>query len=470
MPPTKPNDLGLDDLERLTPAKRARLVELSRFVRGKESLHDFIVRISPHHPPPRHYPIMIEQFQRARSEPGVRVLISIPPRHGKTELVKHAIPWWLELSPRDTCAYASYSDRKAWSTSRETRAIAEKAGIALAADAANLAEWRTPEGGGLLAVGAGAGLTGHGVSGLMVVDDPFKNSEEAQSALTRDKIAEWFDSVVMTRLEGAAVFVIHTRWHEDDLIGRLAKRKGWVVINLPAEAESKDDPLGRKPGELLWPERADLSLAIREAKANNAFTHAALYQGRPRPRGGSVFGDPRYYDPKTFDITGCRLVLAGDPAASIKTSADYSAAGVLAIKGYGSDRRGWLLRAWRGQVPIPQFANVLLALQAEFGQTPINIESVGGFKAIPQMLLAVHPDLRINEITPVGDKFTRAQPVASAWNDGRILVPADAPPWLGPFLDELARFTGVNDKNDDQVDWFAHAWNSEDRLTMFDVL
>lgn len=451
-------------LERMTPAQRERYIALQRQVL-RPALASFIRRVSPHHPPPRHYPILIREFERARyakaAEPH-RVLISVPPRHGKTELVKHAIPWWLEGSPRDVCAYATYSDRKAWSTSRDIRALAESSGLTLAADAANLAEWRTPAGGGLLSMGVGAGLTGHGISGLMVVDDPIKNSEEANSAVHRDKVAEWFDSVVMTRLEGAAVFVIHTRWHEDDLIGRLAKRAGWTVINLPAEAEP-GDLLGRAPGEHLWPERTDLSLAIREAKANNAFTFASLYQGRPRPRGGTIFGEPHYYDRGELKYEGTRIVLAADPAASEKTSADYSAAGALLVRGRGAEMRGWVLKAYRAQVPIPQFANDLLALQHEFGEAEINVEAVGAFKAIPQMLRSIRPGIRVHEIIPLGDKLVRAQPAASAWNEGRILVPNDSPLWLGPFLDELAKFTGVNDAYDDQVDWLAHAWNRAQR-------
>lgn len=337
------------------------------------------------------------------------------------------------------------------------RDIAGRAHVRLAADAANLAEWRTTSGGGVLAVGAGSGLTGQGVSGLMVVDDPFKNPEDAQSQVIRDKVGEWFDAVVQTRIEGASTLVIHTRWHEDDLIGRLAKDADFTVINLPALAEA-DDPLGRAEGEPLWPERFGLKY-LEKRKRRNEYLFASLYQGRPRPRGSAVFGAPHYYDPKTLDLTGCRLVLAADPAASIKTSADYSAAGVIAVKGNGDAMIGYLLYAYREQVPIPQFAQDLLGMQARFGDTEINIEAVGGFKAIPQMLLAIRPDLRVHEIIPVGDKFMRAQPAASAWNTGRLLVPSDSPPWLGPLLDEVAKFTGVNDVYDDQVDWLAHAWN-----------
>lgn len=456
-----PNDLDALTYEQMrSRLKGARLKQLRATLERGETLDAFIRRISPHHPPPRHYaPILAELERAARGGDRVRVCLSMPPRHGKTTLIQHAIAWWLARYPGETCAYASYSDRQAWSKSRVTRVLAAAAGLRLASDSANLAEWRTLYGGGLLSGGVGSGLTGQGVSGLMVVDDPFKNPQDAQSQIMRDNVGEWFDGVVRTRLEGGAVFVIHTRWHEDDLIGRLATEAQYRYINLPAIAE-EDDPIGRQQREYLWPERRDLTDNINESKAANAFTFAAMYQGRPRPRGGTVFGEPHYFDPMTTDLWGARFVLAADPAASEKTSADHSAAVVLAIKGNGAEAVAHVMHVYRAQVPIPQFAADLVGLQQRFGQTAINVEAVGGFKAIPQMLRAIRPDIRVNEITPIGDKFMRAQPAASAWNSGRLLVPSNSPPWLGPFLDELAKFTGVHDAADDQVDALAHAWNT----------
>lgn len=446
-----------------------RSVEIARQLYGGESLAEFITRLSPHHPPPRHYAPMLAKLEEARRRP-VKVCLSVPPRHGKTTLLQHAIPWWLRMFPGDTCAYASYSDRQAWSKSRVTRAIAGRSDVRLAADAANLAEWRTTAGGGLLSGGAGSGLTGQGVSGLMVVDDPFKNMEEAQSQVIRDKIGEWFDAVVGTRDEGMSTIVTHTRWHEDDLIGRLASDADFTMINLPALAE-ENDPLGRAVGDALWPERGLASFTkegLEKKQKRNPFVFAALYQGRPRPRGAKVFGEPHYYDPSTFSLNGRRIVLAADPAASTKTSADYSAVVVLAVEGWGEDMVAYVLHVYREQVPIPQFAQDLLGLQQRFGNTAINIEAVGGFKAIPQMLTALRANLRINEIVPVGDKFMRAQAVAGAWNSGRVLVPSgDAPPWLAPFLEEVGAFSGVNDPRDDQVDALSHAWNSVEAPTIY---
>lgn len=459
----------------LSPAEQDELADHVETLYGGESLHDFMLRMAPHHPPPRHLKPLLDVIEESRWNRLLKVGISMPPGHAKTTLFLNAFAWWLTKFPADTCAYNSFNATAALSKSVLARALTQRAGVELSEETNNKAEWRTTAGGGLLAGGM-ASLTGKRVQGPLVIDDPYSGPLDAFSPAYRESVWNDVFTVAMTRREGAPMFLIHTRWHEDDVIGRLKREvkekglTGWRFINLPALAEA-DDPLGREPGEALWSDlfpTHDLEV-IRADQGEYNF--AALYQGEPRPRGGAVFGDPSYYDPATFKMDGWRLVLAGDPAASTKTSADYSASGVLAIRGQGAEREGRVLYAYRKQVPIPQFANDLLAMQHQFGETAINIEAVGGFKAIPQMLRAIHPDLRINEIVPVGDKFTRAQPVAAAWNTARLLVPANSPPWLGPFLDEIAKFTGVNDKSDDQVDWLAHAWNSDNGgPTMWDVL
>jgi predicted phage terminase large subunit-like protein len=179
---------------------------------------------------------------------------------------------------------------------------------------------------------------------------------------------------------------------------------------------------------------------------------------------------PHYYDPLQKRPDGFRLTLSADPAASAKTSADYSAVVVLAEWGFGVERRAHVLYVYREQVTVPQFAHDLVNIQQKWSNTPINIEAVGAFKAIPQMLLELRPDLLIEEIQPVGDKFTRAQGVAAAWNQGRVLVPLDNPPWLEPFLAEITDFTGVGDRHDDQVDALSGAWNNGATMNVWDVL
>src|SRR5690606_18685649 len=173
------------------------------------------------------------------------------------------------------------------SKSRTARRLAVDAGVSLADDAKTVSEWRTPEGGGLLATGVGGPLTGQGITGLGIIDDPLKNRLEAESALMRDRIWEWFTDVSASRLDpGASAIVVATRWHSDDLSGRLIA-DGWEYVNLPA---INDD------GQALWPERYDLERLREIEKQVGAYTWASLYQGQPVPRGGAVFDGVTTYD------------------------------------------------------------------------------------------------------------------------------------------------------------------------------
>ncbi len=428
-----------------------------------EPFGEFMARVSPHLPPPRHTKPIADVLEACKLAPQ-RVCISMPPRHGKTVTLLHGLAWWLSRFPADTCAYYSYSDTQARSKSVIAHQIAKRAGVSIGGgkDATN--EWRTPQGGGLLAGGRGSPLTGQGLQGLFVVDDPFKDREEADSALIRDKTWDWFTEVGFTRLEGASVIVTHTRWHEDDLIGRLAARGDWQIINLPAIAEH-DDPIGRGVGEALWPTNPNLTLqhlrSIRSLIGEHSF--AALYQGAPRPRGHRVFGEPTYYDPLRFDITGKQIMLCVDPALTEKTTADYSVLAVIAIEpephGHPELRRAWLLEIHRHQMTAPDFARLCLQVQRRFGMATIHVETVAGFKAIPQIMRDLSPGISVEDHDPTGDKFQRAQPVAQAWNEGRFLLPTTAS-WLKDFLREVKSFTGVGSKKDDQVDALSTGWNA----------
>ncbi|TAL29001.1 MAG: hypothetical protein EPN98_21400 [Phenylobacterium sp.] len=445
--------------------KEARLIELLRAQQLKTRLRDYIASVSPHLPPPPHLDPIIKRLEESTRRP-IRLAISLPPRHAKTTLITHALAWRMEWSPADTHAYASYSDEQAADKSRIVRDLAIGSGVELRDDATRLKRWQTEQGGGLLAAGLLSGITGKGVNGLFVVDDPFKNRLEADSRTIRNRVYETFREVVMTRLEevanSASVVVIHTRWHPDDLIGRLAKDGDFEILNIPALAE-EDDVLGRQFGDALWEPMYSRAYLEALRVTMGAFSFDALYQGRPRPRGSKVFGAAHYYDPARLDLTGCRIVIGADPAASKKTTADYSAMGALAIRGRDpSTRTAYILEGYREQVTVPMFVADLRAFQDRHHDAEANVEGAGPGKAVVQTLKDVDPGIRCKESPTEGDKFQRAQGVAAAWNDGRVLVPLGSPPWLKAFLEEVDDFTGVNDDHDDQVDWLAHAWNADE--------
>jgi hypothetical protein len=190
------------------------------------------------------------------------------------------------------------------------------------------------------------------------------------------------------------------------------------------------------------------------------WSFAALYQGRPRPRGHNVFGTETY---RATPLTEFRRIIYGDPAASEKTTADDGAMLLLECEGYGPEMRAHVAEVKKGHWTVPQYARELMAFQKEHGGVETWVESVSGFKAVRQILLEIDPDLRISEDFPIGDKFQRAQPASAAWGrtPGLITVPpAETVEWdVKGFLREVQRFTGVNARKDNQVDCLTGAYN-----------
>jgi predicted phage terminase large subunit-like protein len=294
-------------------------------------------------------------------------------------------------------------------------------------------------GGGLLAGGVGGQWTGHGID-VFVIDDPLKSRAEAESALVRERTWDWFTGVAYTRLEpGASVVVVQARWHPDDLAGRLIDQ-GWQEIRLPAIGED---------GAALWPERWPVA-ELEKIKAQvGEYDWASLYQGTPRPRGGSVFHDAHYYDPAALPQVGYREAVGVDLAYTARTHADYS----VAVLGRAVGDALYVTDVIRHQVAAPSFAAALAQLGN--GHRPRMLALISGTEKGTVDFLAREPyRLPIVGEPATGDKFARAQRAAARWNAGNVLLPAGAP-WLEPFLAVVLGFTGVNDAHDDDVDALA---------------
>lgn len=465
------------NLNRLSPAEQAELDDLLEDSYGGESLADYIRRTRPFEPPPRHLLPLIEAFERARlaglkGRKAVRICVSMPPRAGKSTTIRSAIAWWLTHRPADLCMYVSYNaDIAARDQGYKARAEAERVGVVLSSNRAANDDWATVHGGGMRSCGINAGITGRGATGFVVVDDPYAGFEEGESSACREKVSSTFWGDIMTRVEGfASVIVVHTRFNEDDLIGELETNGEWEIIRIPAIAENDNDVLGRSAGESFWPERNQYSLPeLVKLRTAAPYVFAAMFQQSPQGRGQKMFGPAHYFDPVSLLASAANLrlvaIIGVDPAGSQKTSADWSVAVLLALQDYRdiTKAKGYIIDVLRRQKEIPDFAEELIVFQRRGWNAPVVVEAVGGFKAVPQLLRKHAPGLIVNEIsTPEelhGDKFLRAQSVAAAWNDGRVFVPNNAPPWLQPFLAVVSRFTGVKDKHDDDVDALAHSWN-----------
>jgi predicted phage terminase large subunit-like protein len=245
-----------------------------------------------------------------------RLMVFAPPQHGKSELVSVRLPaFWLGKRPDDPVILASYAASLAESKSRAARQIVESddyrmlfPGVETSPYSRAVSRWELAEQrGSLLAVGVGGPITGHGAR-LGIIDDPFENWAQAQSATIREKVWEWWRTTFRTRVwEGGCIILIMTRWNEDDLAGRLLSEQGdkWSVLRLPALAETQDDrdannkrlnlpeglldPLGRETGEALCPLRFSRE-ALLDLKADvGSLGWTAEYQGAPRAPEGNRF-------------------------------------------------------------------------------------------------------------------------------------------------------------------------------------
>ena len=391
----------------------------------------FIPRLSPKYMEPTHLAPLLRRFELAVDGVPQRVCCSAPPRNAKTESVLHVPAFALRRKPELTLSYSTYADRLSRSKSRKARRLVHAEGIETTG---SVNEWRTAEGGGLLAGGVGGPLTGHGVD-IAIVDDPIKNRSEAESEVKRAGLVDWMNDVLKTRIEpGGSIFVFMTRWHPDDLIGSLVD-EGFDYINLPAISDV---------GEPLWPQRWPLHELRRLEEEVGAYTWASLYQGQPRPRGSRVFNDVHNYSvlPDVF-----RTAVGIDSAYSQSKTADYSA--YVEMRRAGD--RYYVTDAKRIREPMPQFKARLRVVHernasmrwrwyvatSELGAASLFAEGDNGVPVYGAVAKA--------------DKFIRAQRYAAAWNAGKVLLPEKAH-WLEDFVGEHASFTGVNDRRDDLVD------------------
>ena len=475
-----------------TESDEQRLLELLRYEDSIPSLTEHINRVSPQLPPPRHLEPLIKAWERTRYE-TVFAVVEMPPRHAKSTTCIHGFSWRITYDQGKRNAVCAYGDDLAKSFSRKIRNQVQACGVELATT--NVHHWETLYEGGLAATGIGGPLTGKGITGVALVDDPIKNRQEAESALIRDRIWEWFTDVVWTRLEeGASVFVVQTRWHKDDLVGRLLNgfedpESGEAInferIQLKAIAEEHhDDPLNREPGEALWPERHSVKKLSATRAIIGEYSWASLFQQDPTVKGDRLFAEePARFRLDPFGgseeepadpgwrLDGHRVLISCDPAATEKTKSDHNAILVLAAKGWREKMQMWVIDHFHKQIRLSKVVRRLMAFQKQYWGVAVGVEAAGAFAAVPDMLqeaaaaeLGLEWDgetafLRVYPITPLGDKFTRAQPVAAAYNQQRVHIPIDRP-WSRTLIKELEDFTGVSDAADDQVDALAHGWNT----------
>lgn len=378
-----------------------------------------------------------------------RLMFFLPPRHGKSEMttVRYAA-WRLERDPSQRIIIGAYNQTLANKFSRKVRKIATMRGVPIDPKRTASEEWETLEGGGLRAAGVGAGITGMG-GNLIIIDDPVKNREEANSLTYRDKVWSWYTDDLYTRLEpGGQIVLIMTRWHEDDLAGRILSSEdasNWHVVILPARAE-KDDPLGREVGEALCPERyneADLD-AIQTAIGSRAF--AALYQQRPVEQEGGMF--KRSYFGFVDSPPELHAAVRYWDLAATAGDGDYTAGVKI---GRGADGNYYVLDLKHGQWSTNERDNVIEQAAHEDGAAVTQwLEEEPGSSGKDRSAYLVRRlagfTVRSQRVT--GDKATRAEPFAAQCEAGNVYLVRGA--WNSRMIDELCMFP--NGAHDDIVD------------------
>lgn len=260
-----------------------------------------------------------------------RLIINMPPRHGKSEMISKYFPTWFLLNfPNKNIILTSYESSFAASWGRKIRNLINEfghlRGISLSKDSKAVDSFTIKDyKGELKTTGAGGSLTGRGAD-VLIIDDPVKNSIDANSPIMQERTWDWFTSTAYTRLApNGAIILIMTRWNQKDLTGRIlekAKEDGeeWTVLNLPAIAES-EDLLNREKGEALWADRFGIDRLIEIKNAIGNYWFSALYQGNPIPSEGLLFVKENYleWDEIPLDAMG---VIYCDPNLSKKGQGD----------------------------------------------------------------------------------------------------------------------------------------------------
>ena len=383
-----------------------------------------------------------------------RLMVFMPPRHGKSELASRRFPaWYLGKRPDRQIIAASYNGDLAADFGREVRNIVASQAYGalfetrLAADSQAANRWHTDAGGMYAAAGVGTAITGRGAH-VFLIDDPIKDREEADSEIVRRKVWDWYRSVAYTRLmPGGAVVLIQTRWHEDDLAGRLlagmddSSGDTWRVVSLPALDEA---------GEALWPAwyAADDLARIRQVIGEREWS--ALYQQRPTPEEGDYFRREwlRWYDtppkPETLRVYG---------ASDYAVTADGGDFTVHGVAGLDPDDNLYLLDWWRARTDSAAWVDAWVALvtrwrPVEWGEEAGQIsKSLGPFLDKRQREARAYC-LR-KQFPSVADKPTRAQAIRGRFAQGKVYLPKAAP-WAADLVGEMMAFPAG--KYDDQVD------------------
>ena len=403
-----------------------------------------------------------------------RLIINLPPRHGKTELAsKKFLAWYVGKNPSKSTIFGTYNDKFSQDIGRAVRDIMLSPEYAqvfpetvLKADSKAADRLETTAGGIMAFVGRGGTTTGRG-GDILVIDDPIKDRMEADSPTIRDTLWTWFTQVIASRLmdESGRILLIQTRWHQDDLIGRLTdphnsyydpmEAHEWRIIDLPALAAADNDPLKRDIGEALWPERFGKEY-LESIQRRDVRGFSALYQGRPSPAGGTFFSVDWLHTYRPNDLpASLRHYAASDHAVALKQGSDKTC---LLVIGVDEQDTIWVLPdlVWRHMTAEQTTESMLRMMKLHrplfwWAERSHISKSIGPF--LRKRMLETHTFCSLVEMQPIADKQTRAQSIQGRLSMGRVRFPERAP-WWPAARDQMLKFP--YDAHDDFVDALAY--------------
>ena len=408
--------------------------------------------------PAAHHLEIIKALEAVCAGETERLMLLLPPGSAKSTYASKLFPaWWLARHPTASVITACHTVGLAESFGRSVRLLVTEHGarlnLFLRPDARAAGRFLTEQGGEYFAVGVGGAVTGRRAD-LALIDDPVRNAAEADSKASRDRLWNWYRSELLTRLKPhGRVVLVMTRWHTDDLAGRLLEQDGWRCIRLPALAE-ENDPMGRALGEALWPgwEGRDALLAKQAALGERSF--ASLFQQAPLTAGGTLFDVTKM---RPVDIVPAGVtVRAWDLAAGHDVARDPDwTAGVKLT----SDGRGlfWVDDVRRVRAAPADVERLIVETAARDGEAvTVSLARDPGQAGQYQVMMLTRAlaGYRVRASPEIGSKQQRAEPVAAQVNQGNVMLRRGA--WNREFLEEIALFP--NGTKDDQVDALSRAF------------
>jgi predicted phage terminase large subunit-like protein len=433
----------------LSPAQAAS--ELLARRRARNGLLAFTQYTNQSYEAAPHHELIAEALERVERGECKRLMIAMPPRHGKSELASRRFPsFYMGRNAGKQIIAASYNGDLANDFGRDVRNIVDSPefgalfDVRLAQDSKAANRWHTDKGGMYVAAGVGTAITGRGAD-VLLIDDPFKDRQEADSELQRQRVWDWYTSTAYTRLmPDGAIVVINTRWHDDDLSGRLLAEQEtggdkWEVLSLPAI----DDE-----GAPLWPawyplERLEQIRSVLPARDWNS-----LYQQNPIPDDGDYFKADWFgeYDelPKALNIYG-----ASDYAVT-EDGGDFTEHGIVGID---QNSNIYVLDWWFGKTTSDKWIDSKCDLVIEhkpkiwFGESGVIKRSVEPFML--KRMQERNAWCRIEWLPSIADKPTRARSIQARASMGKVFFPKNAV-WKAHVMEHLLRFPAG--KNDDAVD------------------